>query len=386
MLLREAADHEQAHPAGGVDGDLAAALERVVGLGQRVAGHAEAVVDDLDLDLAVLLAGLDRDRAAGGRVGQGVVDELRHQVDDVGRGAPHDHPVGGGVDAHALVVLDLGDRGVDHVRDAELLEPGGPTRSTTEDHQGLGRPAHAGGQVVEAEQLLEALRVFLVLLQRLDQRELLVDQRGVAARQGHEHGADLRPQLGLAGRQGDRLLVHVVHGPGELAQLLVAVHGDRDDLVGLLAVPDPGHRLGQLLVGHVEGARAHLAQGHDQGTGDEERQQQRGEQREQDDRGVGQRARTSSRTRSRRACPGCRRAALCSGRRRCWNSLGVATRSLVLLLVAWPRRVPLAVVQDVERRPPTYGPEVVEGRALDADLRGEPHRVEQRRLLGRSSG
>ena len=216
-------------------------------------------------------AGLDRDRAARRRVGQGVVDELRHQVDDVGRRAPDDHPVGGGVDAHPLVVLDLGDRGVDDVRDAELLEAGRPARSATEDHQALGRPPHAGGQVVEAEQLLEALRVFLVLLQRLDQRELLVDQRGVAARQGDEHGADLRPQVGLAGRQVDGLLVHVVDGAGELPELLVAVHGDRGDLVGLLAAPDPGDGLGQLLVGDLEGTGAHLAQrarsGHGRRTG-----------------------------------------------------------------------------------------------------------------------
>ena len=97
-------------------------------------------------------------------------------MDDVGRGATHDHPVGRGVDAHALVVLDLGDRRVDHVGDAELLEAGGATRRTTEDHEALGRTTHAGGEVVEAEQLLEALRVLFVLLQRLDQGQLLVDE------------------------------------------------------------------------------------------------------------------------------------------------------------------------------------------------------------------
>ena len=221
--------------------------------------------------LPSVLGRLDRDRAARRRVRQGVVDELGHQVDDVGRRATDDHPVGSGVDAHPLVVLDLGDRGVDHVRDAELLEAGRATRRTTEDHQALGRPAHAGGEVVEAEQLLEALRVLLVLLQRLDQRQLLVDQGGVAARQGHEHGADLGPQLGLTGRQVDRLLVHVVDGAGQLAELLVAVHVDRDDLVGLLARPDPGDRLGQLLVGDLERTGAHLAQrvrsGHGRRTG-----------------------------------------------------------------------------------------------------------------------
>ena len=290
MLLRQAADHEQAHASGGVDGDLAAALERLVGPGEGVAGHAEARVDDLDLDAAVLLRGLDRDRAARRRVGQRVVDQLGHQVDDVGRGAPHDHPVGRGVDADALVVLDLGHRRVDHVGDAELLEARRPARRTTEDHEALGRPAHAGGEVVEAEQLLEALRVLLVLLQRLDQRELLVDEGGVAPREGHEHGADLRPQLGLPGRQGDRLPVHVVDGAGELAELLLGVHVDRDDLVRLLALPDPVDRLGQLHVGHVEGTGAHPAERVDQRAGDDQGEQHGGEQREQDDGGVGERA------------------------------------------------------------------------------------------------
>ena len=150
---------------------------------------------------------------------------IRWTTSDAAR--PDDHPVGRGVDADALVVLDLGDRGVDHVGDAELLEARRAARRTAEDHQALGRPAHAGGEVVEAEQLLEALRVLLVLLQRLDQRELLVDQGGVAARQRHEHGADLRPQLGLTGRQVDRLPVHVVDGAGQLAELLLGVHVDR---------------------------------------------------------------------------------------------------------------------------------------------------------------
>ena len=306
---------------------------------------------------------------------------IRWTTSDAAR--PDDHPVGSGVDAHPLVVLDLGHRGVDDVRDAELLEAGRPTRRTTEDHQALGRPAHAGGQVVEAEQLLEALRVFLVLLQRLDQRQLLVDQGGVAARQGDEHGADLGPQLGLTGRQGDRLLVHVVDGAGELAELLLAVHGDRDDLVGLLALPDPVDGLGQLHVGHVERTGAHPAQRVDQGTGDEQGQQQRGEQREQDDRRVGERPRLRG--------GGARRRAWLwmlaeqsrgSGRRSVANILGVAARSRHLA-ARRPRRAGCRWRGQGRRARPAAEAllEVVERRALDADLGREPHRAEQRGLL-----
>ena len=222
---------------------------------------------------------------------------------------------------------------------------------TTEDHQALGRPAHAGGEVVEAEQLLEALRVFLVLLQRLDQRELLVDQRGVAARQRHEHGADLRPQLRLTGRQVDRLLVHVVDRAGQLAELLVTVHGDRGDLLGRLAGPDPGDGLGQLLVGDLERTGPHLAQRHDQGTSDEQGQQQRREQGGQDDGRVGQRSRLGLRRHSSPPCPGCRSSSRWLRPSYIANILGVAARSDALLLVARPSRVPLAALSRAMRRP-----------------------------------
>ena len=129
------------------------------------------------------------------------------------------------------------------------------------------------GEVVEPEQALEPPRVLLVLLQRLDEAELLVDQRGVAARQGDEHLADLRPQAGLAGRQRDRLPVQVVDRAGQLADLLVRGDVDRRDLAGVLAGTDPGDRLGELLVGDVACALAHPADRVEQQPGDEEGQQ-----------------------------------------------------------------------------------------------------------------
>ena len=60
---------------------------------------------------------------------------------------------------------------------------------------------------------------------------------------------------------------------------------------------------GSFTLRHVEGAGAHLAQGHDQGTGDEERQQQRGDEREQDDPCVGEGTRlVEAEARSATAC------------------------------------------------------------------------------------
>jgi len=386
VLLGQPADHEQAHPAGGVDGDLATGLERLVGLGQGVARHAQTRVDDLDLDLAVVLGRLDHHRGARRRVGQRVVDELGHEVDDVRGGAAGDHPVGGGVDPDALVVLHLGDGRVDDVGDAELLEARGPAGGAAEDDQALRRTTHPGGQVVEGEQLLQALGVLLVLLQGLDEGQLLVDQRGVAAREGHEHGADLRPQMGLAGRQVDRLAVHVVDRAGQLTELLVGVDRDRGDLVGLLAVADPADGLGQLLVGHLVGAGPQLAQRLDQRAGDHQGQGQRGEQGQQDDRAVGEGAR------------------LRRGRLVGEAGLDLGDQALAQLVVAGEvlgcgtqvgrllgggLSQAGAVGGDQVVQPPADDAvrlDALQGLALDAELGGEPDGVEQRRGVLRGAG
>ena len=61
-----------------------------------------------------------------------------------------------------------------------------------EDQQVLAVAAHAGGEVVELEQVRQLVRVLLVALQLLDQLQLALDQRLAAAGEVDEHGADVR--------------------------------------------------------------------------------------------------------------------------------------------------------------------------------------------------
>ena len=74
-----------------------------------------------------------------------------------------------------------------------------------EDQEVLGVAAHAGGQVVELEQVGQPAAVLLALLQTVDQRDLPLDQRLGAPREVDEHRVDVAAQLGLLARQPDGL-------------------------------------------------------------------------------------------------------------------------------------------------------------------------------------
>ena len=219
--LGEAADHEQAHATGGVRGDVATVRELVVEGGEVLGRHTEATVGDLDEEATFGRAGTTDVHAGRGRgVGQRVVDDLRDQVDEVGADRTEHVVVGGVTDVDALVVLDLGDRGADGVGDRDRAGEATTGRGAGEDEQRVAVAAHTGGEVVEAEQALQPLRVLLVALEALDEAELLVDERGAATRQRLEHVPDLDPEAGLVTGEGEGLAVQVVHGAGELTHLL----------------------------------------------------------------------------------------------------------------------------------------------------------------------
>ena len=92
---------------------------------------------------------------------------------------------------HPVIVLDLGGGGVDDRRQRHRLRLS-PRGLRAGQHQQVGAvAAHPGGEVVEAEQAVQPLRVLLVALEPVDQRELLVHQRPVAPRQRLEHVIDL---------------------------------------------------------------------------------------------------------------------------------------------------------------------------------------------------
>ena len=274
--LGEAADHEQAHPARGVGGDVPTVRELVVE-GREVLGrHTEATVGDLDEEATFGRAGTTDGHAGGGRgVGQRVVDDLGDQVDEVGADRTEDVVVRGVADVDALVVLDLGHGRADGVGHRDRAGHATTGRGAGEHQQRVAVPAHTGGEVVEAEQALEPLRVLLVALEALDEAELLVDEGGAATREGLEHVADLHPQAGLVTGEGAGLGVEVVHGPGELAHLLAwCVTGIGTNSGSSLAVTHGGDGLGQAVVRDVEGTLAHGAdrdeQGADQGEDEDQ--------------------------------------------------------------------------------------------------------------------
>ena len=286
MALGEARHHEQAHAAGGVGRGLGTVLEVAVELLELGRGHAQAGVGDRDGDALGALLGGQADRLGRRREAESVVDQLGEQVDDVGRGLVTDAGVEVGEDLHALVVLHTGGRGLQRLADGEAELAGGTVRGVGQDQQGVGRTTHARGEVVEAEQRLEALGVLFVVLEALDLRELLVDQRGRAARQRHEHRVDGLAELGLTGGEVDGLAVEVVDRSRDLADLLVGVDVDRLDRLRLLAGADPGDGVGQAVTGHREGAVADLADRAEEAAGDEEREGDRRGEREEREHGA----------------------------------------------------------------------------------------------------
>ena len=91
-------------------------------------------------------------------------------------------------------------------------------------HQQVGAvAAHAGGEVVELEEVFEPLGILLVALESVDQPELLVDEGPAAPRQRLEHVAELQLQPGLLAGEEHRLLVEFVDGVRDLPDFLGGV-------------------------------------------------------------------------------------------------------------------------------------------------------------------
>ena len=94
--------------------------------------------------------------------------------------------------------------------------------------QRLGVAAHAGGEVVELEEVVELVGVLLVRLELVDELDLAVEERLVAAGQVDEDVADaLAEQDGLLLGHLDGHLLDRVEGVGQLADLVLRVDVDR---------------------------------------------------------------------------------------------------------------------------------------------------------------
>lgn len=149
-----------------------------------------------------------------------------------------------------------------------------------EDHQALGVAAHAGGHVVEAEEVGEFLGVLGAPLHGVEQGELAVQEHLVAAGEVDEHLGDPAAQFRLLDGGLDGGTLEGVEGLADLAHLVLLVlqagrlgldvhvlaggeaahdagEADAGDLVGLLA--EPGQVADQL-----------AADAHGQDEGDDE--------------------------------------------------------------------------------------------------------------------
>ncbi len=284
MPVGEPADHEQAHALGdrGVHGRRVGEL--VVDVREVLGGEADALVVDLDHDAAVGQPGRgDADLGLRGGERGGVLQQLGQQVHEVGHGAAVDLGLGDAGELDALVLLHLGGGGAQHVDQGDRLVPAAAGLLAREDQEVLAVAAHTGREVVQSEEVLQLVRVGLVVLEVGDQGQLALDQRLVAAREVGEDRVDVAPQQGLLGGEPDGLAVDLVEGAGHLADL---VRGrDRD---GRDAGVDPAgvgarelvHQHRQALLGDAEGGGAQLTHGTTHLTRHHTGQDERGQQRD----------------------------------------------------------------------------------------------------------
>ena len=143
---------------------------------------------------------------AGSRERCGVLQQLRKQVHEVGDDRTGHLDVGCSPDPHPLVLLDLGHGGAQHVLCRHRgVGAGAVIQLPGEHEQVLVVAAHAGGEVVEAEEVVEVVGVLLVPLQLVDQPQLAADEALAPAGEVGEHVIDALPQHRLLRREPDGL-------------------------------------------------------------------------------------------------------------------------------------------------------------------------------------
>jgi hypothetical protein len=138
-------------------------------------------------------------------------------------------------------------------------------------------PAHAGGQVVEAEQVGEFVGVLGPALHGVEQGELLVQQDLAAAGEVHKDLGDAVAQFGLLDGGLDRGALEGVECLADLADLVLVVlqawHLGLD--VDLFARGQPAHHAGQSHPGRLVGIQAQPAQVADEAAADAYGQEER---------------------------------------------------------------------------------------------------------------
>ena len=285
MPGRQAADHEQAHPPGHRDVDHRRVIQPPVGMRHLLIRDPHPVIGDIKQHAAAgqRLAG-HVDLGILRRERRRVLHDLRDQVHDIVDSLPdHDNP-GLHIQDDPLILLNLRDRRPEHIDQGDRLTPPPGHLMTRQNQQVLGITAHPGSQVIQPEQAAEPPRILLALLQRVDQRQLPLDQRLAAPGQVDEHRVQVAAQHGLISRQPDRLTVNLVKSPRDLTDLVRRGNPDRLDvntLIRALTLAQPPHHLRQPVTSHIQRIAAQLTQRADQRPRHERGNQQHQQQQDQ---------------------------------------------------------------------------------------------------------
>jgi hypothetical protein len=240
------------------DGEALGAGQPPVGGGQVGGRHAQARVDDGQR----VATGPHPAPNVDGLVRRGeherVLDQLGHQVGQVGGRRSEDGGRFDAADGDPLVVLDLAKRSPDDVGETHRRSPLSRGLDAGQHQQRLGVAAHPGGQVVEPEQVREGVGVGLVGLQLGDEVELAAQQVLVAAAQVDEAVGDVAAQHGLLDGEVERRVLHRVERVRHVRHLVAGVDTDGIDaghrhVLAQRRVEDPHDHVRQPELGHLLG-------------------------------------------------------------------------------------------------------------------------------------
>ncbi|BCK72857.1 hypothetical protein Srufu_068100 [Streptomyces libani subsp. rufus] len=157
-----------------------------------------------------------------------------------------------------LVVLHLGDRRAHHVHQLDRFAPLPGGGRAGEDDQALRVPAHAGGQVVDPEEVGEFVGVLGAPFHGVQEGQLAVQQDLAAAGEVDEDLGDAAAHLGLLDRGLDRGPLKGVERLTDLAGLVLAEDepGRLGLHIDLFARREPPHDARQPDAGDVMGGLA----------------------------------------------------------------------------------------------------------------------------------
>ena len=261
-LRCELRDHVLPEVPGGHALELVETGDALVGGEQLDVGHADAVVDDRQLVAALSeRPTVDLDGRVRRREAEGVLDELREQVDQVDHDRTGQRRLSQVADADTFEVLDLAHRRPDDLGDRRRRTAAARRLGAGEDQQGLGVASHSTRQVVELEEVLQERRVGLTRLERRDEVELTGEQRLVAPAEVRHRLGLVDPQGRLLAREAQRGVLDVVEGRGDLVDLGGTGGSQRGEVQLLTALVLLSlHRVGQAGRGDLLGLGSEVLQ------------------------------------------------------------------------------------------------------------------------------